>query len=123
METQLDKGVLVPSAVINMPAAATGVLIFQLSNFAQQIGTKSFGVKKLFVRNNAGGTNWLSLGTGLAGAFVASMPSFRTINNFENTWSEIEIPDVEFFADLTASVDALVAAGSLDVQVEVEEIG
>lgn len=123
MDTQLGKGVLVTGNSVNMAVAATGVAIFQQSNFAQQIGTKSFKVKKLRVRNNAANDCWLSLGTGIAGAFVANMPPFRVINNMDNEWQEISIPQLEYFADLTASVDALAVGSSLDVQVEVEELG
>ena len=123
MEAQLNRGVRVPSGVTNMAAAATGVAVFQVSNFAQQIGTKSFKVKKLIVENIAGGTGWFSLGLGLAGAFVANMPAFWIVNNMTNVFEEADIPDVEYFADLCASVAVLAAGGSVNVQVEVEEIG
>lgn len=126
METQLERGVLVPGAVINLPApggAINAAAIFQVSNFAQQIGTKSFKPRKLLVRNNAGGICWLSLGTGVGGAFVNGLPPVRVLNNIDSSWQETELPEVEFFADMTAFADALLAGGSLDVQVLVEEIG
>ncbi len=125
METQLERGVRVTGNVVNIAAAAAAnaVAIFQVSNFAQQIGTKSFKLKKLMVRNNAGGTLWFELGTGVAGAFAQVIPPVRVFDNLDNSWQSIELPDIEMFADLTAFPDALVAGGSVDVQVEVEEIG
>lgn len=124
-ETMLDRGVRVSGGVVNMAAAAAAnaVAIFQVSNFNQQIGTKSFIPKKLRVRNNAGGDLWLSLGTGVAGAFVDALPPVRVTNVMDDSWQEFELPAVEFFEDMTAFPDALIAAGEIDVQVEVEEFG
>ncbi|MCK5235931.1 MAG: hypothetical protein KAR06_03010 [Deltaproteobacteria bacterium] len=125
METALDRGVTISGGVVNIAAAAAAnaAAIFQLSNFAQQIGTKSFRPRKLMVRNNAGGALWLEVGTGVAGAFAQVIPPVRVFDNLDNSWQEVELPDVEVFADLTAFPDALLAGGSVDVQVEVEEIG
>ncbi len=125
METQMERGVLVSGGVVNIAAAAAAnaAAIFQVSNFAQQIGTKSFKPRKLLVRNNAGGTLWLSLGTGVGVGFADALPPVRVMNNLDSSWQETELPEVEIFADMTAFVDALVAGGSVDVQVEVEEVG
>jgi len=125
METQLDRGVLVPGGVINLAAAAAAnaLAIFQVSNFAQQIGTKSFKPRKLRVRNNAGGDLWLHLGTGAGVGFVDQLPPVRVTNVMDTSWQDVELAGVEFFADMTAYPDALIAGGSVDVQVEVEEIG
>ncbi len=125
METQLERGLLVPGAVVNIAAAAAAnaTVIFQLSNFGQQIGTKSFKLRKLMVRNNGGGTLWLEVGTGVAGGFAQVIPPVRVMDNLDSSWQEIEMPDVELFADMTAFPDALLAGGSVDVQVEVEEVG
>ena len=75
------------------------------------------------VRNNAGGTLLLEVGTGVAGGFAQVIPPVRVFDNLDNSWQAIELPDVELFADMTAFPDALVAGGSVDVQVEVEEVG
>lgn len=128
MLTDLDKGYRISGAVVNVVAvtAATAQTIFNRSAFAQQIGTKSFIPKKLMVRNNAGGNCWLNLGTGSvapAPAFAATLPAVRVMNNMDNEWQEVELPSVEHFASMTCWADALLAGGSLDVQVEVEEKG
>ncbi len=123
MDTELLKGVTVSGNVVNIAAAATPAAIFQISNFAQQIGTKSFKPKKLMVQSVASGGCWLSIGTGLGGLFVANMPAFRILNNLDNEWQEFDLPDREYLVDVTASVDALLAAGSLNIQVSGEECG
>jgi hypothetical protein len=123
--TDLVKGIRVTGAVVNiaLAAAANATVIFTRSAFAQQVGTKSFIPRKLMVRNNAGGNLWLSLGTGVGGAFANGLPPVRVLNNIDNEWQEFDLPAVEFFANMTAFPDALVAGGSVDVQVEVEERG
>ena len=122
METDFERGVLRSGNVVNQPnpLVAAAVVIFQVSNFAQQIGTKSFIPKKLLLRNNAGGILWLSLGTVVAPTLL---PPLRIQNNMDANWQEFELPRVEFFADMIAWTDVMVALGSLDIQVEVEERG
>ncbi len=126
MITDLEKGYRVTGAVVNIAAvgAANAAVIFTRSAFAQQTGTKSFIPKKLMVRNNAGGNLWLSLGTGVGvGVFADAVPPVRALNNIDGEWQEFDLPSVELFANMTAWPDALVAGGSVDVQVEVEERG
>jgi len=128
MLTELDKGYRVSGAVVNVTGVtpATAQIIFTRSAFAQQIGTKSFIPKKLMIRNNAGGNCWLNLGTGTAAPappFAATLPAVRVLNNLDNEWQEVELPAVEHFASMTCYADALLAGGSLDVQVEAEEKG
>ena len=123
METDFERGVRRSGNVVNLPApggAAIAQAIFQVSNFAQQIGTKSFIPKKLLVRNNNGGNCWLALGLGIPG--VANMPPVRVLNMVDNIWQEFDLPTQEYFADLTAFADAILV-GSLDIMVEVEERG
>lgn len=125
METAFEKGVIVSGPVTNLTlaAVANATAIFRVSNFVQQIGTKSFIPRKVRVRNNAGGALWLSLGTGAGATFANALPPVRVLNNLDSSWQEIELPRVELFADMTAFPDALVVAGSVDVQVECEERG
>jgi hypothetical protein len=125
MLTDMDKGVRVSGAVVNIAVvgAANATVIFIRSAFAQQVGTKSFITRKLMVRNNAGGNLWLALGTGVGGLFANALPPVRVLNVLDNEWQEFDLPAVELFANMTAFPDALVAGGSVDVQVEVEERG
>jgi len=122
METDFERGVLRSGGVVNQPnpLVAAAVVIFQVSNFGQQIGTKSFIPKKILLRNNAGGILWLNLGTV---AVPTLLPPLRIQNNMDANWQEFELPRVEFFADMIAWTDVMAAGGSLDIQVEVEERG
>jgi len=125
METMLDRGYRVTGAVVNVVAVtgATAQIIYPISNFAGQIGTKTFKPRKLMVRNNAGGNLWLSLGTLVGGAFTNRLPPVRVLNNMDNEWVEYELPAAEFALDMRAFCDALIAGGSCDVCVEAEEVG
>jgi len=126
MLADLLSGVRLVGASVNLAnpgGNANGLAVFAQSVNASQIGTKSLKLKKIMARNNAvGASTWLHFGTGVAGAIVDIMPAFLLLNNFDAEWQEIDIPNVEVFADLMAYVDAI-AAGSVDVQVEVDEIG
>lgn len=125
MRPILDKGYTVVGPAVNLAAAgaANATAIFQRSNFAQQIGTKSFKLRKVTILNNAGGNTTISIGTGVAGLFVAMIPALQTINNMADSWGPDQLPEVEFFADMTAFPLALAGGGSIDIVVEVEEIG
>ncbi len=125
METALDKGYRVSGAVVNLAAVgvANATVIFAVSNTAVQIGTKSFKPRKLRVQNLIGGQCWLYLGTGVAGTFVARIPAVLVLNNIDSVWQEVDLPDVEFFASMTAYPDALPGGGSLNCIIEAEEIG
>jgi hypothetical protein len=122
MLTELKKGTIRQGAVVNQAAAlvANAVAVYQVSNFNQQLGTKSFKAIKAIVQNVAAGNCWLSFGTGTGGAFAATVPVQRSLNNLTE---EFDLNGVEHFADMTAWVDALAAGGSLNIQIVVEEIG
>lgn len=125
MLTALGKGRRVRGAVVNLAAAgaANAQVIFQLSNWAAQLGTKSFFLKRVWMMNNAAGQQTVMIGTGVAGAFAAVIPGLVSINNMDVGWPEDDLNEIEVFADLTAYPVALIAAGTIDIQVEVEEIG
>ncbi|MDD5700620.1 MAG: hypothetical protein PHU23_01105 [Dehalococcoidales bacterium] len=122
MLTELKRGIERQGAVVNLAAAlvANAVAVYQVSNFNQQIGTKSFKALKLKVRNNAAGDCWVSIGTGVGAAFAATCSAKRSLNNLDE---EFDLGGVEHFADMTVWVDAIVAGGSLDFQACVEECG
>lgn len=126
MLTALGKGRRVRGAVVNLAAAgvANAQVIFQLSNWAAQLGTKSFFLKRVWMMNNAAGQQTVMIGTGVGGgAFAAVIPGLVSINNMDVGWPEDDLNEIEVFADLTAYPVALIAAGTIDIQVEVEEIG
>ncbi|MDD5510851.1 MAG: hypothetical protein PHI12_08575 [Dehalococcoidales bacterium] len=123
--TELDRGYKVTGPVVNLAVAGVGTaaVVFIRSNFAGQIGTKSFRIKKVICRNNAAGATFLNIGTGVGGLFVAAIPALMTLNNMDQEFGPEELGNAEFFASATAWPTALAAGGTLDVQIEVEEIG
>jgi hypothetical protein len=75
-------------------------------------------LRKLMAYNAVGATT-LTIGYGLGGGFVALFPPFRLVNNMDNEWNEIDIPEVEYGGNLTIQSDVL----GVVVSAEVEEIG
>lgn len=125
LATGRDTGYRIQGPVTNLTLAgvANAAVIFQISNFAQLIGTKSVIIKRIKMMNNALGNQVIIIGTGAGAGFAQAIPGLWTANNLNEDFVEDDIPEVEFFADITAYPVALVAAGTLDIQVEVEERG
>lgn len=120
-----DKGVRIQGPVTNLAviAPAGAAVIFQVSNFAQLVGTKSVRIKRLLFWNNAAGNTTVVIGTGVGAGFAQALVPYYIVNGMNLTVEEWELPEVEFFVDITAYPVALAAGGSIDVQVEAEEIG
>lgn len=120
----LLKGKRRQSLPITMTAlVANATAVYQVSNFANMLGAKTFRIKRLKIRNNGAGNTWLHIGTGAAGTFVNMMTALYTVNNTTDDYEEADLPDVEFAADMTAYPDAIAALGTMEVMAEVEEIG
>lgn len=117
---QAQKGVKLQGTVIDMNLAgvANAFTIFQLSNAAQQMGTKTFRIKKILGYNDAGVNTLIHIGTGVAGAFVASIAPLLTIAGIDFEFTR-DLLEVEWSADMTAYPDN----ANVYIQVEVEEIG
>ena len=123
--TGYDKGVRLQGPVTNLPNAliANALVIFQISNFAQLVGTKSVIIKRIKMWNNAAGNTTIIIGTGAGAGFAQALVPLYILNGMTDDYAEGDIPEVELFLDITAYPTALVALGSIDIQVEVEEIG
>ena len=122
MSFRAKDGVPLTGPVVNLAAAgaANAVAIFALSAAAQQIGTKSMILKRVHIRNNAVLANvWVQIGTGVAGAFVDLVTPVLSISGMDDVF---DLPPVESFATITAFPTTL-PAGSIDIQIEVEERG
>jgi hypothetical protein len=121
----LMKGTRLQGNVVVMVAAgvANAVPIFQLSNFAAQIGTKTFRLKRVKGLSLAGANTDIHIGTGAGGAFVAMIPPLHTFNGLNFDFVEDDLPEVEFAADMTCYPDVAAALTPITIQVEVEEIG
>jgi len=131
ISTGVDIGVRLQSPITNLDTAliANSVVIYQISNWniaagGQMVGTKSIKIKRVTMRNIAAGNAVVIIGTGLgAAAFVPLMPGLDSMNGLTDEYEEDVLPQVEAFADITAYPVALVALGTIDIQIEVEEIG
>jgi len=124
--TGYDKGVRLQGPVTNLALAgiANAAVIFQMSNFAQLVGTKSVRIKRILMWSNASGNTTVIIGTGAGvGVFVQALVPYYIISGLNLTVEEEELPETELFLDITAYPVALLVGGSIDIQVEVEEIG
>ena len=109
-----------PVTTLGVAGVANAAVIFQVSNFAQQIGTKTVRLKKILARPAAGAGDQLFIGTGAGGTFVSLIPAVNLVGGMDNGWQEIELPEAESSADITAYGAAV--ANNI-VQLEVEEVG
>lgn len=109
-----------PVTTLGALGVANAIAIYQVSNFAGQIGTKSVKLKKVMARTAGVAADTLFIGQGAGAGFVALIPAINLVAGSDVEWQEFEIPNVESFADITAYG---VAIGAHIVQLEVEEIG
>ncbi len=118
--TYARKGIrLVGTPIPIVVAANAGALaVFQVSNAALNIGTKTVILKRLLAWNNGAGNTVIHIGTGVAGAIVDVMPPLFTVTNLNAGFVELEVPEVEFSTDIMAWCVAV----PVTIQVEVEEI-
>jgi len=123
MGNALLDGVQVTGPVTNLAVAGIAAAAAVYTLGANWIGTKSLKIKKIMYRNNAGGQTYLHIGTGAGATFVDLIDPIVILNNMSDTLEEDEIVQREAFATITAYPEALVALGSVDVQIEVAEIG
>lgn len=122
------EGIIVTSPIANMAVAAPAgaVLVFTIPVLVNQlIGLKSVKIRKVMMHNNAAGNTNVTLGNGGAGVGIpAILPAFDTINNMTQSYVvDLDFPEVESFADIVAWPAALVALGTIDIQLEVAVIG
>ena len=115
--TQEARGIRKVSPLYTLLAADTGEILYQRTTGGQN--PRTVIVRKLMIYNNTGADAVVQIGTGLAGAFAAIMPSFFALDTFDNQWIEDDIAEIEVDDDLTVQSTVL---GVL-VQIEVEEIG
>lgn len=125
------RGFIVPGPRVNLATAlvANAASIFTLptvlgpsANLTPSAVQSSLIVRSLRFRNNGGGNTFLHVGTGVGGTFADLVPAAMTLNNVDGGWTEVEIPDAEAFATITAYPESLAAAGSIDVEIEVEVV-
>ena len=119
------EGIVVTGPVVNLAVAGAGgaVIIFTIPVLAAQlIGVKSVRIHKVHLFNNAAGNTSVLIGNGAAGVGIpVLLPAFASMNGLEDIYDNL--PEVESFANITAWPAALLAGGTIDIQLEVVVIG
>ena len=122
------EGIVVTGPIVNLVAVgvANSVLVFSIPVLAGQlVGLKSVKVRKILLRNNAAGNTTVLLGNGAVGVGIpAILPALDSFNGLTDPYiAAVDFPEVESFANIVAWPVALVAAGTIDIQLEVVVIG
>ena len=104
------------SLPITIAAANTPQTIYIVS--AGGTATRTAILRKIWIYSAVGNAVF-TLGTGLAGLFVAAMPPMLVAGGIENIWTDEDTPDVEVGVNFTGQSTVL----GIIVQLEVEEIG
>ena len=119
------EGIVVTGPVVNLAAAgaAGSVVVFTIPVLAGQlVGVKSVKLLKVHLFNNAAGNTWVLIGNGAAGVGIpVLLPAIASMNNLEDIYDNL--PEVESFANITAWPAALLAGGTITIQLEVAVIG
>ena len=119
------EGIVVTGPVVNLAAAgaAGSVVVFTIPVLVGQlIGVKSVKILKVHLFNNAAGNTWVLIGNGAAGVGIpVLLPAIASMNNLEDIYDNL--PEVESFANITAWPAALLAGGTIDLQLQVAVLG
>jgi len=117
----LEEGIVVTGPVVNLPTAGAGgsLVVFTIPVLAGQlVGVKSVKIKKVILFNNAAGNTSVLIGNGIAGVGLpVLLPALTSMNGLEDIYDNL--PEVESFANITAWPAALLAGGSIDIQLQV----
>lgn len=104
--------------------AAASLVVYTIPVLVGQlVGVKSVKIRKVTLHNNAAGNTTVLIGNGIAGVGIpALLPALDSINGLTDPYvADIDFPEVESFANITAWTVAL--AGTIDIQLEVVIIG
>ena len=116
--TSKRSGIRKCSLPIASPVTGAAIALYNITPGRSAI------LRKVSLQNNCGAASDLSIGQGLAGAFVNRITPIHTLNGLGETYEENELPGVEF--QYTAALPAITFSSSvagITVEIEVEEIG
>lgn len=122
------EGIVVTGPIVQLVAAGGGgaLVVFTIPVLAGQlVGLKSVKILAVHLMNNVAGNTAVLLGIGAAGVGLpAIMPALMSMNNLPDIYvAGVNMAEVEAFANITAWPAALVAAGTIDIQLQVAVIG
>jgi len=113
-EKRVRLGIRHTNPLVPLIAATTPTNIYLVSP------GRSFVVRKIFITNRTAVVSAVQFGTGLGVSFAQALPSIYTVNGGQDLEiPEEQIPNVEFFANLTAQASQA-GASPADVQIVVE---
>ena len=119
------EGIVVTGPVVNLGVAGVGgsLVVFTVPVLVGQlVGLKSVKILKVHLFNNTAGNTWVLIGNGAAGVGIpVLLPAIVSMNNLEDIYDNL--PEVESFANIVAWPAALLAGGTIDIQLEVAVIG
>ena len=105
-------------ALLASPVAGAASALYNITP------NRSAIIRKIMLQNACGADSILSIGQGLAGAFVAALPGIQTFNGLGGSYREDELPGVEFYYTLALpSITFQSTVAGINVLIEVEEIG
>jgi len=105
------------SQLVLIAAAATDTLIYTLSQ------GRTARIKKIMLMNNTGVNDTVIFGEVIAAAWTPRMPAIYVLTPFDEQLGEWEIPQYEFCSDIYARSAGAGVGTTLDVMIEVEEVG
>ncbi len=114
---RLKHGLRKSSPLVSIAAAATPTNVYLLS------AGRSAALRKIMISNRNAANADILIGTGLGASFAQVIPQVFSVSSGQDLEiTEDQIPDIEFFATMTAQSSAA-AASPNDVQIafEVEE--
>jgi len=124
------EGIVVTGPVVNLnvagPGAGGSLVVFTIPVLlGQLVGVKSVKIRKVLLHNNAAGNTTVLIGNGIAGVGIpVLLPALDSFNGLTDPYTvDADFPEVESFANITAWAVALVALGTIDIQLEVAIIG
>jgi len=114
--TDYKKGISSTTPIASLIANNSGVVVHDLAP------NRSAKVRKAHFLNHGAVTTYVSLGTGLLGAYVASTVAWEVLAGMDLTIEEKDLVAPEWSADITAAATVAAAApANVEVQLEVED--
>lgn len=104
------------SDLVSITAVATNTLIYTLSQ------GRTAKIKKIMLMNNTGANDTVVFGEVIAGVWTPRLPAIYVLQPFDEQLHEWQIPAYEFETDIYARSANALAATTMDVSIEVEEI-
>lgn len=105
------------SRLVSIVAAATNTLIYTITT------GRTARIKKIMLMNNTGVNDQVIFGEVIAGAWTPRMPAVYVLTPFDEQLDEWQIPQFEFETNIWARSAGAGAITTMDVLIEVDEVG